>query len=257
MLDIVTTYADKWQYQLNANKSSIMVLGESAKTKLSARSSRKWYIGQKEVSETDEQHHLGILRTVITTTIHRTSERCTSARSSFFALISIGSRSGCLHLLTLAVPTSHSFFMVPRSGPFQRLSSTCWSGSIGKSFVLSRVSLRIATHHPLTPCLGVAKKLLIKRIQDPMAKGLIPDLQVMLDHLNLPSISTLLDKPIKPAPWKRSIKKQLGVRAYLQFLEDCQDSFISECDIKIGRPLPHWSVMVGDVQRTRATNFRI
>ena len=90
-----------------------------------------------------------------------------------------------------------------------------------------------------------------------MAKGLIPDLQAMLDHLNLPSISTLLDNPIKLASWKRSIKKQLGVRAYLQFLEDCQDCFISECDIKIGRPLPQWSVTVSDVQRTRATNNRI
>ena len=49
----------------------------------------------------------------------------------------------------------------------------------------------------------------------------------MLDHLNLPRISILLDKPIKPASWKRSIKKQLGVRAYLQFLEDCQDGFVS------------------------------
>ena len=29
MLDIVTTYADKWQYQLNADKSSVIVLGET------------------------------------------------------------------------------------------------------------------------------------------------------------------------------------------------------------------------------------
>ena len=223
MIDIVATFADKWQYQLNADKSSVMVPGESAKTRLSARSSRKWYIGQEEISETAEQ----------------------------------------------------------RSGPFQRLSSICWSGSIGKSSELSRVSLHVATHHPLTPCLvefesvifqrklnfinsiinldnnSLPKKLLIKRIQDPMAKGLIPDLQATLNNLNLPNISILLDNPIKPASWKRSIKKQLGVRAYLKFLEECQDCFISECDIKIGRPLPHWSVTVGDVQRTRATNFWI
>ena len=99
MLDIVAAYADKWQYQLNPDKSSVMVLGESAKTRLSARSSRRWYIGQ-EISETNEQHHLGILHTVLTTTIHRTSERCTAAGSSFFALNSIGSRFGCLHPLT-------------------------------------------------------------------------------------------------------------------------------------------------------------
>ena len=36
MLGIVATYADKWQYQLNADKSSVMVLGETAKTRLSA-----------------------------------------------------------------------------------------------------------------------------------------------------------------------------------------------------------------------------
>ena len=64
MLDIVATYADKWQYQLNADKSSVMVLGESAKTRLSGRLSRKWYIGREEISETDEQHHLGIGRSV-------------------------------------------------------------------------------------------------------------------------------------------------------------------------------------------------
>jgi len=70
MLDIVATYADKWQYQLNADKSSVMVLGESAKTRLSACSSRKWYIGQEEISKTDEQHHLVILCTVFTSMHH-------------------------------------------------------------------------------------------------------------------------------------------------------------------------------------------
>ena len=54
MLHIVATYADKWQYQLNADKSSVMVLGESAKMRLIACSSRKWYFGQEEISETDE-----------------------------------------------------------------------------------------------------------------------------------------------------------------------------------------------------------
>ena len=104
---------------------------------------------------------------------------------------------------------------------------------------------------------SLPKKLLIKRTQDPLAKGLIPDLQTTLDHFNLPSINILLDNPVKPISWKRSIKKQLGVRAYLKFLENCQECFLSKCDTKIGRPLPHWSVTIGDVQRTRATNFRI
>ena len=146
--------------------------------------------------------------------------------------------------------------------------------------VLSRVSLHIPTHRSLTTCLGVAtlnqwffsagwtslipsSVLIITHcqksfsIQDPLVKGLIPDLQTMLDHLNLPSINILLDNPIKPASWKRSIKTQLGVRAHLKFLEDCQERFLSKCDTKIGWPLPHWSVTVCDGQHTRATNFRI
>ena len=106
---------------------------------------------------------------------------------------------------------------------------------------------------------SLPKKLLTKRTQDSLAKGLIPDLQTTLDLLNLPSINILLDKvlPVKPTFWQRSIKKQLGVRSYLKFLEDCQECFLSECDTKIGRPLPHWSVTIGDVQRTCAINFRI
>ena len=76
-----------------------MVFGETTKTRLSARSSRKRYIGREEISETDEQHHLGIGHSVFTSTIHRTSERCTAA-SSFFALNSISSRLGCLHPMT-------------------------------------------------------------------------------------------------------------------------------------------------------------
>ena len=77
-----------------------MVLGETARTRPRARESRKWHLGNEVVKEVDEQHHLGILRTVFTSSIHRSAERCTSARSAFFALNSVGSRFGCLHPLT-------------------------------------------------------------------------------------------------------------------------------------------------------------
>jgi hypothetical protein len=289
MMDIVATYANKWQYQLNANKSSVMVLGESTKTRLSARSVRKWYIGQDEISETDEQHHLGILRTVFSSTIHRTLERCTSARSSFFALNSIGSRFGCLHPLTsyrlyqtLCIPillygaeiwtlSKVELNMLERVHrkilrTIQGLPTRCHSSSLtsmlGSTSIESFISQRKLNSINSIICLdeqSLPKKLLSKRSQDSKAKGLIPDLEATLDHLNLPGITTLLDNPviIKPASWKRSIKKQLGIRPYLEFREVCQDYSVSECDMKIGRPLPHWSVTVGDVQRTRANNFRI
>ena len=100
MLDVVERYASRWRYSLNADKSVVMILGESSRTRSLARSTRKWTLGAESIKEVDEQHHLGILCTVHSTNIFCTIERCTSGWSAFFALSSIGSRFGCLHPLT-------------------------------------------------------------------------------------------------------------------------------------------------------------
>ena len=81
-----------------------------------------------------EQHHLGILRTIIfTTTIDRTSERCTSA---LFTLNSIGSRFGCLMCLH---PLTHT---VLKLDPLKD-GSLYAGGCTGKFSVLSRISLHV------------------------------------------------------------------------------------------------------------------
>ena len=236
-----------------------MVLGETAKMRLSACSSRKWYIRREEISETDEQHHLGILRTVFTSTIHRTLERCTKARSSFFALNSIGSRFGCLHQMTsyrlyqtLCIPIllygleirtlskvelnmlKRAHWIILRT--IQGLPTRCHPSSLDYMLSSNNIESMIfqskLNNSIISP--RYLLELLTKRNQDPLAKGLIPDLQTTVDYLNFPSTNILLDNPVKPTSWKRSIKKQLGVRAYLKFLEDCQEYFLSECDTKIG-----------------------
>ena len=76
-------YARKWQYQLNSSKSVIMVFGEATRTRLRERSQRMWHLGKDIVSEVDEQHHLGILRTVGSSTITRTNERAAACRLLF------------------------------------------------------------------------------------------------------------------------------------------------------------------------------
>ena len=96
MLDIVAAYATKWRYQLNPEKSVVMVYGEISRS----RASRKWTLGVTEITECDEQLHLGVLRTVHSTSIHRTNRSCSAGRSAFFALNAVGSRFGCLHPLT-------------------------------------------------------------------------------------------------------------------------------------------------------------
>ena len=61
------------------------------------RSSQKWLLGNDEIPECDTHSHLGILRSVLPSSVHRTTERCSSVQSAFFALNAVGSRFGCLH----------------------------------------------------------------------------------------------------------------------------------------------------------------
>ena len=100
MLDIVFDYARRGQYQLNGLKSLVMVVGESAAVRQRERMTRVWKLGESVISEVDEQHHLGILRLIYNSTVHRTNERATAARSAFFVLSAVGSHFGCLHPLT-------------------------------------------------------------------------------------------------------------------------------------------------------------
>ena len=71
------------------------------------------------IKEVDEHHHLGVLRFVSCSSVSRTLKRCTAARSSFYALNSIGSQFGCIHPLTsFRLYNSILFYMALKYGPF-------------------------------------------------------------------------------------------------------------------------------------------
>ena len=74
LLDMVHQYAQKWRYQLNGMKSVVMVFGEAARTREHERTLRLWRLGESVLKEVNEQHHLGILRSVANTTLARTNE---------------------------------------------------------------------------------------------------------------------------------------------------------------------------------------
>ena len=66
------------------------------------------------ISERDSYHQLGVLRTVHPFSMLRTVERCSSGRSVFFTLNSVGSKFGCLHSTPLSL--SLYYFMVASYG---------------------------------------------------------------------------------------------------------------------------------------------
>ena len=57
MLDIVHNYAQKWRYNLNADKSVLMVLVETSRTRRLARSARKWTLGDEVTNTTTLVYH--------------------------------------------------------------------------------------------------------------------------------------------------------------------------------------------------------
>ena len=61
MLDIVSNYAQKWWYKMNAEKSSILVFGESLAVRTRNRPLRHWFVSGESIPEKDSQHHLGFL----------------------------------------------------------------------------------------------------------------------------------------------------------------------------------------------------
>ena len=80
MLNIVSSYATRWKYQLNPEKSAVMVFGESSRSRSTGRLNRKWYLSNSLIHETDHQHHLGILCSVLNSTIHWTNEMLSSPK---------------------------------------------------------------------------------------------------------------------------------------------------------------------------------
>ena len=64
LLDICSSYASKWRYQFNSSKSGVMVFGESSRSRPALRNSRSWILGSSSISEVDNYHHLGILRSL-------------------------------------------------------------------------------------------------------------------------------------------------------------------------------------------------
>ena len=283
-VDIVHNYAQKWRYNLNANKSVVMVLGETSCTRKSARSTRNWTIGDEVLKEVDEQHHLFIHRTAFNSTIRCTNERATAGRSTFYALNSL---SG-IPFWTVHPLTSLKLYQA-LCLPLFLYKSELWTLTKMELLSLERVHRRILRtvqglpirchSASLTTLLGVQdiQTLVQQRQLNFMvsAANLDPDsypgsscidLSAQLprvSHANIIKFSLtsifqafLLHSlnPSKCSSWKAFIKKHLGLTSYLTILEECNNCYASQCAFKLHHPAPHWKV---DPKLTHLNNFRI
>ena len=114
------------------------------------------------------------------------------------------------------------------------------------SFIVSTANL---------PAEALPRRILEARANS--TKGVVSQYQEVLAEMSLSDLSQLLENTPREPTWKSFTGKQLAIRAHMPFLESCEDYHISSCDIKMLRPLPHWSSTVGEPKLTRMNNFRI
>ena len=222
MLAIASEYALLWRYRFNAAKSAVLVFGESPVSRKRNRLLRKWFVGGSPIPECDSQHHLGILRTVTSSSVLRTTECCSSGRSDFFALNAVGSRFGCLHPSTsfklyssfcilillygceLWSPTGAEITMLEKVHrkilrTIQGLPLRCHSRAL--QFLMSVPSILSLIHQrqlvfthsfSLLPSDSLPRLIFEKRLADSPTKGFFSAIQMLVQALNLPSLTEIL-----------------------------------------------------------------
>lgn len=243
MLNLADSYANKWLYSFNPDKSVILVLGESPASRQLSQSNRSFMLAGKQLSEVDSAKHLGILLSASASHINRATQVCSSFRSAFLALASIGTRysqlnpttslylinSFCLPILTF----SFGIWSPPKSviTILERTWTKCLRtilglpshaptvgvhlllGSLPVEFILSKSRLCLMMNILCLPTSAPARGILIYRLQhqsdspSPLLTAIISD----LDHFDLPDLQSLVSNPNQQStkPWKCIVKASL------------------------------------------------
>ena len=96
-----------------------------------------------------------------------------------------------------------------------------------------------------------------KRLAVSPIKGTIPSLHRLVESLNLPPIPDILSGGWSKLSWKRHVKRLLLSSEYSAFLDSCDHLLLSNCLVRLGKPIPHWMVTHGLPRLTRWNNFRV
>ena len=103
----------------------------------------------------------------------------------------------------------------------------------------------------------IARRVLVARASSSSVKGEVKRFQDILAKHSLPDLSTLLSNTPSSNVWKSHVCKYLVLKAYLEFLEECDAYHLSSCSLKLLKLDPHWAAMFKDVKVMRPNNLRI
>ena len=291
MFDLVHNFSIQWHYQLNALKSAVLVFGESASFRSRYRPQRQWHIGSAVIQERDSYHHLGVLRSVSTSSISRTSERCSSCRSVFYSLNALGSRAGCLHPLTslrlyksyclpillygcelwsltqtelTLLERTHRKILRTISGMPIRCKSLALQQSLGTISIRSLIHQRQLNFiHSFTslPPDSLPSVIFVKRMAGPFSpRSSLTIFHSLVDTYKLPSIPSVLSNHLSRSQWKSLIKRCLLASEFSSYVTECAHLPLSDYPpSRLGKPYPHWLVTLGfpNISRKNISRMRV
>jgi len=93
------------------------------------------------------------------------------------------------------------------------------------------------------------------RVQSTANQGSIPVWSALLQSLDLPDLSWLMDSSWSRQSWKKFVKCLLKTNFLLHHQLDCGHLPISQCSFELDKP--HWSVTRSLPLLTKRNNFRI
>ena len=80
---------------------------------------------------------------------------------------------------------------------------------------------------------------------------------MLVQALNLLSLTEILSGGWSKLTWKRYVKRHLLSTEYSLFLDSCDNLPLSDCLVHLGKPIPPWMVTHGLPKMTCWNNFRI
>ena len=107
--------------------------------------------------------------------------------------------------------------------------------------------------HPL----GMVLLSLFPSLADSLTKGFFSSIQMLVQALNLPSLTDILSGGWGKQTWKRYVNRLLLSTEYSLFLNSCDNLPLSDCLVRLGKPIPHWMVTHVLPKMTCRNNFCI
>ena len=100
VLQTVHDFGCKWRFNFNANKSAILVYGETRKENMKARAFRMFKLGGKRVNERLEYDHVGIKACTLSDDNERVDEKISKGRRVLNAASGLGIRKSGITMKT-------------------------------------------------------------------------------------------------------------------------------------------------------------